>query len=206
MKTIVPCSKSKGTESISGVYMIAHTKSKRRYIGSSAEVEKRVYHHIINLRRNKHHCQYLQRVWNKHKESEFVFRLLETCEVDQLFDLEQEYLDKSPPALLMNCHPNAGGSRGYKHTEVSRKKMSASAKRLITPEERQRRSERAKLQHQQGNLGQATWSDDVKARMKDVSSNLMYEHGAKGRKKAKIGQTTEEMSRRSKMRRMFDKS
>ena len=99
-------------------YKIINVKNGRYYIGSTEDKHCRWDRHLRELRKNKHHCIYLQRSWNKYGEYNFNF------EVDKKFDsigdarkLEQEYLDdKSLPLYniskkagggdLISCHPN----------------------------------------------------------------------------------------------------
>lgn len=135
----------------SGVYEILHINTRRRYVGSSAEVEKRLYWHVSMLKVDKHHCNYLQNVWNKYVETEFEFFLLEECLKGDLQAREQYHMDSTSDYELMNSQPIALSTRGYKHTAETRAKMSVSAKRASnTPEARKYRSERAKRQHEQG--------------------------------------------------------
>lgn len=136
-----------------GVYEILHTPSGKSYIGSAANVVNRWSTHKCELRKGNHHCVHLQRMWTKHKESEFEFNLLETCEVSDLAAKEQFYMDQTDKEFLMNSQPFARTCRGFKHTVETKTKMAAAAKRISTdPEERRRRSERAKLMHAQGRL------------------------------------------------------
>lgn len=135
-----------------GVYEILHWNSNRRYVGSSQEVEKRLYLHVVMLRTGKHHCQFLQRVWNKYPEEQFEFFLLEECHLDVLVEREQLHMDSASRYELMNTKKGAGANwRGLKHSDESKRKMSEAAKRsAATPEQRLMRSERAKRQHATG--------------------------------------------------------
>lgn len=87
-----------------GVYMCSgnyksETFKRPIYIGSSINLQSRIENdHISELRRNKHcHNDPLQYSWNKHKEENFIWYLLENCEKDQTFDVEQKYLDLYRP-------------------------------------------------------------------------------------------------------------
>jgi len=137
-----------------GIYEILHRPTGRRYVGSSAEVEKRLYWHFAMLRKGTHHCTFLQNVWNKYGPDGFETFLLEQCYVDKLIEREQYHMDSSSPYSLMNLEGTARATRGWKHSEEVKLKISETAKRVgADPTERQRRSERAKLQHRQGNIG-----------------------------------------------------
>lgn len=129
----------------------------RRYVGSSQEVEKRLYLHRVLLNRGKHHCKYLQNVWTKYGEQGFKFFLLEECEICDLEAREQFHMDKGSRFSLMNAHPAAGSARGFRMSERSRRKMRKSAWQVSnTPEQKLMRSERAKRQHAEGKLGRKT--------------------------------------------------
>ncbi len=145
---------------VCGVYGIYHERTKRRYVGSSIEVQKRLYLHLVQLRKGTHHCGYLQNVWNKYGEEEFSFVLLAKCRPQNLVRLEQTYIDKSSAYKLMNVCLIAGNCLGVKHTDTTKRKMSRSAKRVAAdPEERKRRSTQAKRQHREGNLGRQTYPE-----------------------------------------------
>lgn len=141
-----------------GVYAIVHHNSMKWYIGSSKEVERRIYNHITMLKAGKHGCRHLQRTWDKYGETGFDYFLLERCSEDQLITREQEYLDNPQPYWLFNARPKAEDNRGFKHSEETKKRQSEAAKRVaLDVSERARRRELAKAQHRAGNFGRATW-------------------------------------------------
>lgn len=78
---------------ISGVYKIVCKTSGRFYVGSSKNLNERWNTHLCNLRGNKHINRHLQSSFNKYGEDSFVFETLEECDVDNLFDREQFYID-----------------------------------------------------------------------------------------------------------------
>lgn len=135
-----------------GIYLIKQLSTGRTYVGSSSEIEKRLYLHLVTLRCGTHHSQYLQHVWDRSEESDFAFYLVETCPVEDLLDREQVYMDSFKPEFNMQL--TAHMSRGWNHSPETRLKMSISAQIVAAdPLERQRRSDRAKRQWQEGKLG-----------------------------------------------------
>lgn len=58
------------------VYALQHQKTGKIYVGSSAEVEKRIRNHILALRRNKHNNAAMQKDYNKHG-GEYVWFILD---------------------------------------------------------------------------------------------------------------------------------
>lgn len=187
-----------------GIYAIIHDESERAYVGQSSDIVKRWIYHKMRLRNNDHHCQYLQRMWNKYGLQAFTFEVLQLCNVEDLNELECFWSNEWSDNLLISVRPPGDCARGWKHSESTKVKMSISALKVgADPEERKRRSDRAKAQHAAGNFGQATWSQEVKDKMAKIARNNLLVHGVEGRKKA-IGDS-KEMSRRSYQRKIFKK-
>lgn len=138
-----------------GIYAIRNKLNGKYYVGSAAECEKRWGVHLCHLRRDRHHSVKLQRAWNKYGSEAFRFRILEVCLIEKLAEREQYWMDRYKAYRAgYNCMPNARTSRGYKVTPEALENIRAGAvRRAMCPKERQLRSERAKAQHQAGNLG-----------------------------------------------------
>lgn len=94
-----------------GIYVIRHIESGRAYVGSAANIYSRFRTHKSNLRRNLHHCQYLQNSWNKHGESLFVFEVVEQClgDVVILRHREEAWMARFD-GNLFNASPHAEAS------------------------------------------------------------------------------------------------
>ena len=73
------------------IYIIRNNVNGKFYIGSTNNYHKRKLKHFNQLRKNKHHSIYLQRAFNKYKETSFEFIIIETCYNYQI--REQELLD-----------------------------------------------------------------------------------------------------------------
>lgn len=91
---------------ISGIYEIVNTLDGKRYVGSSCNIKDRFYNHKYHLRKGTHRNGRLQRAWIKHGEQSFSFRVVMTCEVDELLVQEQRLLDELLPEY--NLTPIAG--------------------------------------------------------------------------------------------------
>lgn len=76
-----------------GIYEILNTVNNKAYIGSSINIKGRWQKHKALLRHNKHENKKLQNAWNKYGEDNFKFSILEECDVKNLLDIEQNYLD-----------------------------------------------------------------------------------------------------------------
>lgn len=76
-----------------GIYKISNKIDGRYYIGSSKNIEKRWKTHKSHLK-NKKHCNiFLQRAYNKYGISNFELTILLECSKDDLFKIEQDYLN-----------------------------------------------------------------------------------------------------------------
>jgi group I intron endonuclease len=105
-----------------GIYEIRNIKNGRRYIGSAVNVSKRWRQHLRQLETGRHHSQFMQRCWNKNGAENFIFRVVLSCEAEDLIESEQRLIDEIKPEY--NCSPTASSMLGYRHREESKKKMS----------------------------------------------------------------------------------
>lgn len=81
-------------EKIIGIYIIRHTVSEKRYVGSSANVSLRIRCHKNDLNNKKHPNKYLQRAWNKYGKEAFEFKIIEVLSSQcNLLKREQFYID-----------------------------------------------------------------------------------------------------------------
>lgn len=124
---------------VCGVYVIEHIESGRVYVGSSNAIVARLCKHRSQLRHNAHHSLKLQNAWNKYGETAFAFKTILICAEEDLVAREQEAIDSYRAASRrgFNILPNAGGTRGYKHSEEARANMSrAQTGRVVSAETR----------------------------------------------------------------------
>jgi predicted GIY-YIG superfamily endonuclease len=80
---------------ICGIYYIINKINKKTYIGSSCDIKRRWRHHRQNLNQGIHHCVYLQRAWNKYGKNNFIFRVYQKCDRENLIKTEQNLLNKA---------------------------------------------------------------------------------------------------------------
>lgn len=104
----------------SGIYIITNTKSGKFYIGQAGNIEYRFSQHITALRKGKHHNAHLQNAYSKDGEAVFQFDVLEHCEIDELDQREQYYLDlHMPTGKCYNIAPFAGiNARGQERPDL----------------------------------------------------------------------------------------
>lgn len=75
-----------------GIYKIENTINKKKYIGSSVHINKRLNNHRSALKRNNHDNQYLQNSFNKYSENSFIFEIIKECNLDELVVFENKYI------------------------------------------------------------------------------------------------------------------
>lgn len=82
------------------IYAIINKENGKQYIGSTNSFKTRKNCHLYLLRNGHHHNFYLQNAWNKYGKECFNFIVLEehvTIPRKELYDIEQQYLDKYSP-------------------------------------------------------------------------------------------------------------
>jgi group I intron endonuclease len=115
---------------LSGIYSITNTINGKVYYGSSNNIIGRFGSHKKALKYNIHGNRHLQFSWNKYGPSAFKFDIVKEVPVEQLFDVEQSYLDKckETPDLYYNISYSADcPNRGRKmkpFSEEHRRKLS----------------------------------------------------------------------------------
>ena len=98
-----------------GVYKIENLVNGKFYIGSTVSLCRRQRQHWHELRRGDHHAVRLQAAWNKYGEDAFVVKILELCEIEDLTEKEQGWLNilqPSDPKIGYNSCPWVGARNG----------------------------------------------------------------------------------------------
>jgi group I intron endonuclease len=112
-----------------GIYCIQNKVNKKRYIGQSVTIEKRMNRHKLELNKGVCPNPYLQRSWYKHGENNFSFKIIEICKVEELDEKEIGYIKKYNSNVKDGKGYNIswGGNapmKGADITEEHRKKLS----------------------------------------------------------------------------------
>jgi hypothetical protein len=103
-----------------GIYRWINNLNKKTYIGSSNNLSVRFYKYY-SLRYLAKSNRPMERALLKYGFSNFTLEILEYCNLNNLLEREQYYLNNLKPDY--NIVETAGSTLGYKHTEESLKKM-----------------------------------------------------------------------------------
>ena len=96
---------------ISGIYKIqSRKKPERIYIGSSINIHKRWYYHILELGYGTHANKKIQRHYNKYGKDDLIFSIIIGCDKGDLISTEQYFIDAHNP--YFNICKKAGSSAG----------------------------------------------------------------------------------------------
>lgn len=114
---------------IAAIYRISSANGKS-YVGSSVNVENRLYVHRRQLNAGCHPNIKLQRAWDKFGEEYFAFSLIEVVsDVETLLLREQYWIDfLNAVNDGYNIVPKAGSNLGAKHSKETRDAMSIARK------------------------------------------------------------------------------
>jgi group I intron endonuclease len=177
----------------SGIYLIFNSVSNIGYIGQSVNIMIRWYKHTYGLNKNKHHCEHLQRSWNKYGKDCFSLTILEET-TENLTQAEQFWFDyfKFLSIPLYNSCPTAGKSMlGFKHSQKTIEKMKASQKGIPKPHKGIPRSEESRKKTGAGNIGRSC-SETTKQRLREAHTGkqhaLGFKHTDETRKRMSDGQ------------------
>lgn len=136
-----------------GIYKIINNETGQFYVGSSTDLRRRARAHRNQLRKSKHPNPHLQNAWNKYGEDAFEFVVIETCDPENVLDIEQSYLDafansNSTYNIATNSYSGMGGRYHTKEAiakiaEASRnQKFSEETKAAMSKRRRESRGSR----------------------------------------------------------------
>jgi group I intron endonuclease len=113
-------------EKVSGIYKIVNKINGKYYVGSTDDIQRRKYHHWIDLIKNKHSNNKLQNAWNKYGENNFQFLIVKETPVYQLLVEEQQWLNmcEQTPETNYNISYDAKSPfKGKHHTKEIKMKI-----------------------------------------------------------------------------------
>ena len=109
----------------SGIYFIINKINGKTYIGSSYDLHRRFNDHLNKLRKNKHSNLHLQSAFNLYGENQFIFYVVGFCPKEEVLENEQYLLDLFDHDKIYNISFSAGNPGLHRHSEETKRKMSA---------------------------------------------------------------------------------
>lgn len=147
----------------SGIYCIEDANG-RLYYGSAVDFENRWSSHKNALSGNYHGNPKLQNAWNKYGPDYFTFYSVElVTDKSKLLEREQVWLDFvfATEECHYNICPIAGSTKGRKHTDDTKDKISRSAKGRKSPNKGKSMSSESRLKMSAAKLGRTAFNKGV---------------------------------------------
>jgi hypothetical protein len=122
--------RTKDLPNIPGIYLIKTQSGP--YFGRSLNIKARIQAHLRDLKKKKHHCQYLQRTFNKYGENSLDFKVIYTLSLEKLGHLTKEQvlnLLKVLEQIYLTCFTCINGE---KISSGKKSKLSEETKQLIS--------------------------------------------------------------------------
>lgn len=111
------------------IYSITNTVNGKRYVGQTSDYTKRMNSHLSSLRGGRSHNRHLQAAFNKYGEDSFRFDVIEYCDIDQLNDREQYWIESMGTYRDgYNLDQGGAGIRGYHYTDEQKQRISNALK------------------------------------------------------------------------------
>lgn len=191
-----------------GIYRIVNKVNGKCYVGQAGCIEERIERHWSLLERSKD-VRFLQNAYNKYGKDNFYYEVLEECTIDKLDDKEIywiSYYKSNNRKYGYNLTEGGSGSRGYKWSEESRKKLSESCKGRIVSEETKSKISKSLIGNQRSKGNTSVWkgkhlpeetrkkiseslrnpTDDIRKRMSNAQKNRFNKQGVSEETKKKM--------------------
>lgn len=94
-----------------GIYMFTNTLNGKSYVGQSTNIRKRRINHK-SWAKCKRETSYIDSEMSKYGFENFAFRILEECDVEQLDEREQYYIEKYNTVVPHGYNKTKGGRTG----------------------------------------------------------------------------------------------
>jgi len=131
---------------VSSVYCIYNINTSRRYVGSTANFNKRKQQHLYALLHHRSRSKLMQSDFDLYGEHSFRFFVLEkvkTFDSDFLLSREQEWMDNYKPEYNTLMIAGSGFSESARSLEATQKRASKMRGRKRSEESKRKQSETA---------------------------------------------------------------
>lgn len=131
--------KLKFDEKIIGIYCIKNKLNSKLYIGKTKNLYRRKYQHFGELNNNKHKNSHLQNAVNKYGISNFIFEVIEICDLESLSIREYYWINfyetynRNKGYNIEMLDENGKSIRSYESIEKMRNTIYSKKDRYITP-------------------------------------------------------------------------
>ncbi|WP_119940673.1 GIY-YIG nuclease family protein [Neorhizobium sp. NCHU2750] len=98
-----------------GIYEFRHIETGMAYVGSSIDVRSRIAQHFRDLSKSKHHSKKAQELYDASitGNSAFTATLIQSCSLEELDDIEEEYIQTGD--YVLNDKRGKHGRYARKH-------------------------------------------------------------------------------------------
>jgi group I intron endonuclease len=149
------------------IYSIYNKISKKRYIGQTIQpLNKRINQHFYLSKKGI--ITPLYNAIRKYQKSDFIIDIVEKCDKSLLNEREQYWIKHyNTFAEGYNCDLGGSGTKSFKHSKETKRKMSESKKgkpsgrkgKINSPESNKKRSESLKKSYEDGTRKKRDYSD-----------------------------------------------
>jgi group I intron endonuclease len=152
-----------------GIYKIINNVNGKVYIGQSINIKERWNDHIKSLNRGDSHSILLQRAWNKYKQDNFSFEVLELCSEDELDNVEVKYIEFYD-AINNGYNIEPGGNKNKHLSDETKKKIGYANRGRHHSEETKQKMSESRIGKNNGMYGKYH-SEESKKKMSNAAKN-----------------------------------
>jgi group I intron endonuclease len=106
----------------SGIYQIKNIMNNKIYIGSAYNLYNRFRVHKSTLKNGKHDNGHLQNSYFKYGYNNFLFEVIEVCDIENIYEKEQNYIIKNFGKMCYNINIDTTPSKFLAKWNENRKK------------------------------------------------------------------------------------